>query len=79
MNKNEYHLNLGATEACTTRMMEETKGIYHRDVKGSTKDFFLAVGLPQIRCYKLKWVLVKTLLVCLNAIQSYYARISLRH
>ena len=40
MNKNEYHLNLGATEACTTRMMEETKGIYHRDVKGSTKDFF---------------------------------------
>ena len=40
-----YHLELGATAACTKRLMEETKGLGHRDLKVSTRDFScLAVG-----------------------------------
>ena len=36
-----YHLELGATAACTKRFTEETKGLGQRALKGSTKDYFL--------------------------------------
>ena len=36
-----YQQELGATAACTKRMMEATKGIGHKSKKGGTKDFFL--------------------------------------
>ena len=36
-----YHLELGATAACTKRLMEETKGLGQRSVKGSTRNCFL--------------------------------------
>ena len=35
-----YHLELGATAACTKILMEETKGLGQRALKGSTRDFF---------------------------------------
>ena len=34
-----YHLELGTTSACTKILMEETKGLGQRAVKGSTRDF----------------------------------------
>ena len=36
-----YHQELGATAACTKRMMEATKGIGQKSKKGGTKDCFL--------------------------------------
>ena len=39
MKNSNFHIKLGATEASTKRMMEATKGLGHRDVKGDTKDF----------------------------------------
>ena len=37
----QYHFELGATAACTKRLMEDTKGMGQRSVKGSTRDCFL--------------------------------------
>ena len=37
-------MRLGATTACTKRMVEATKGIGHRGIKGSTKDCFIFDG-----------------------------------
>ena len=36
-----YHLELGAIAACTDRLMEDTKGMGQRVLKGSTRYFFL--------------------------------------
>ena len=36
-----YHLELGTTAACTKILMEETKGLGQRELKGSTRDCFL--------------------------------------
>ena len=36
-----YQKELGATAACTKRMMEATKGIGQKSIKGGTKDCFL--------------------------------------
>ena len=36
-----YHLKLCATAACTKKLMEETSELGTRDLKGSTRDFFL--------------------------------------
>ena len=36
-----YHLELGATAACNKRLIEETKGVGMRALKGSTRDYFL--------------------------------------
>ena len=36
-----YHMKLGATATCTNRLMEQTKGVLQRSLKGSTRDFFL--------------------------------------
>ena len=33
MNKRRYHMELGATSACTYSIMEATKGLGQRDVK----------------------------------------------
>ena len=41
MKKSRYHQELGATAACTKRMMEETKGIGQNSKKGGPKDCFL--------------------------------------
>ena len=41
MNKNKHHMNIGATESFTPRIMEANKGIDHRDVKRSTNDCFV--------------------------------------
>ena len=41
INNSKYHLQLGETAACTKRMMEATKGIVFRDIKGATKDCFI--------------------------------------
>ena len=41
MNHSKYQKELGATAACTTRMMEATKGIGKKYIKGATKDCFL--------------------------------------
>ena len=36
-----YHQELGAATACTKRMMEATKGIGQKSIKGGTKDYLL--------------------------------------
>ena len=36
-----YHFELGDTAACTKRLMEGTKGLGQRALKGSTRDCFL--------------------------------------
>ena len=36
-----YHFELGETSACTKRLMQETKGLGKRALKGSTRYFFL--------------------------------------
>ena len=52
----KYHQELGATVACTKRMMEATKGIGKKSIKGGTKDFpFLIVGSPPRRRQNLWW------------------------
>ena len=40
MNKIKYHLQKVATVACTKILVEATKGIGQRDIKGDTGDFF---------------------------------------
>ena len=41
MKNSRYQQELGATAACTKRMMEETKGIGQKYKKGGAKDCFL--------------------------------------
>ena len=41
MNHGEYQQQLGATAACTKKMMEATKGVGQRYRKGVAKDFFI--------------------------------------
>ena len=41
MKPSRYHLELGATSACTKRLMEDMKGMGHSALKGSTRDCFL--------------------------------------
>ena len=41
MKSSRYHLELGATSACTTIFMEEKTGLGQRSLKGSTSYFFL--------------------------------------
>ena len=41
MKDSRHQQELGATAACTKRMMEETKGIGQKSKKGGTKDCFL--------------------------------------
>ena len=41
MKDSRYQKELGATAACTKRMMEETKGIGQKSKKGGPKDCFL--------------------------------------
>ena len=36
-----YHLGLGATAACTKRLMGQTKRLRQRALKGSKRDCFL--------------------------------------
>ena len=38
MKDGRYQQELGATEACTKRMMEATKGIGQNSIEGGTKD-----------------------------------------
>ena len=37
----KYKKELGATASCTKIMMESTKGIYKKSIKGGTKDCLL--------------------------------------
>ena len=48
--------------ACTKRVMEATKGLGQRGIKGDTNDLllFLTVDLTQIFWINLQWMLVKT-------------------
>ena len=41
MKESRYQQELGATTACTKRMMEETKGVGQKSKNGGTKDSFL--------------------------------------
>ena len=41
MESSHYHSELGNTSTCTMIFTEETKGLGKRDLKGSTRDFFL--------------------------------------
>ena len=41
MKDSRYQKELGATAACTKRMMEETRGIGQKSKKGVPKDCFL--------------------------------------
>ena len=41
MNHNNYQQGIGATAACTNRIMEATKGVGQKYRKGETKDCFL--------------------------------------
>ena len=41
MNHSKYQKEIGATTDCTKIMMEETKGIGQKSIKGGTKDCFL--------------------------------------
>ena len=42
MKHSKYQKELGATTACTKRIMEATKGIGQKSIKGGTKDCFLS-------------------------------------
>ena len=44
MKDSRYQQELGATAACTKRMIEATKGIGRKSIKGGTKDCFLFDG-----------------------------------
>ena len=44
MKHSKYYKELGATAACTKIMMEETKGIGKKSIKGWTKDCLLFDG-----------------------------------
>ena len=64
MNNIQYHVGLGVTAACTKRIMEASKVLYQRYVKGIPSIFFfLGVVLPQRGRLKLQWMLIMTLLV----------------
>ena len=39
MNHSKYHLQIGATVACTTIIPEATNGVGQRERNGATKDF----------------------------------------
>ena len=41
VNNRNYHLQIGATSACTKKMTESTKWLGQSDVKGATKDYFM--------------------------------------
>ena len=41
INNTKYHLQLGLKSTCKNIMMEATKGIGHRYIKGATKDCFI--------------------------------------
>ena len=41
INNRNYHLQIGATSACTKKMTESTKWLGQSDVKGATKDYFM--------------------------------------
>ena len=41
MKDSRYQQELGATAACTKRVMGATKGVGHKSIKGLTKDCFL--------------------------------------
>ena len=41
---NRYHLELGTTSTCTKRLMEDTKGMGQRVLKGSTRFLTLFVS-----------------------------------
>ena len=41
MKHSNFHQELVATAACTKRMMEATKGIGQKYIKGGTKDCFI--------------------------------------
>ena len=56
MKDSRYQQELGATAACTNRMMEETKGIGHKSKKGDQRIVScLIVGSPPRRRQKLQW------------------------
>ena len=60
MNNRRDHITFGATEVFTKSIMEETKGIFQRDVKGVKNEcLFLGVGFPQIIRHKLRCILVQ--------------------
>ena len=44
MKHSTYQKELGATAACTKRMMEETKEIGQNSIRGGKKDYFLFDG-----------------------------------
>ena len=44
MKSSRYNLELGNTDTCTKILVEETKGIGKRELKGSTRDCFLFVS-----------------------------------
>ena len=55
MNRSRYQQELGATAACTNRMLGATKGIGQKYRKGAMEDFFfLIVGSPQRRWQNLR-------------------------
>ena len=75
MNHSKYHQQIGATAVCNNIIMESTKGVGQRYIKGATKDcLFFTVGSPQRIRKKLQWNLVPTLLVWLKQIQKDSAR-----
>ena len=62
-NNSKYHLNLGATESCIKSMMESTKGLCHRNIKGAIKDCFIFDSwVASKRSAKLRYISVKKLL-----------------
>ena len=59
MNHRRYQKEIVATEYCTKRMMEATKGICQKSIKGGQRSVqFLMVGLTPRRRHKLLWKLV---------------------
>ena len=76
MKNSKYHMDLGAMTVCTEMITETKKGLYQRDVKRSTKDFFfLEFGLNQRGCLRIQWILAMTILVLLKPIQKGYVGI----
>ena len=56
MKKSRYQQELGATAACTKRMMEETKGVGQKSKNGGRRIVScLMVGSPPRRRQKLQW------------------------
>ena len=77
MKKRKYHMNIGATETCMKSVIEETKELGQRVIKGAT-GYFFSLDLPQRGLLKLLCMVFLKLFVCIKLIQNHSVSMPLR-